>query len=60
MLEPHSSINLNGSGDGGHKDLAVKVDHKIYVEVSVRFTEPSVNQAVDVHTSDIPCKILVC
>lgn len=56
----HPSINLIGSGDSGRKDLAVKADHKTYVQVLVMFTEPSVKQAVDVHTSSITCKILVC
>ena len=38
----------------------MKADHKIYVQVPVMFTEASMNQAVDVHTSNITCKILVC
>lgn len=48
----HLTINLIGSGDGGYKDLSVKADHKIYVQVPVMFTELSVNQAVDFHTSN--------
>lgn len=58
--KPYPNINLIGSGDGGHKDLAVKTNQNIYVRVPVTFTEPSVNQVVDVHTKDIICKILVC
>lgn len=53
----HPTINLIGSGDGGHKDLAVKATHKVYVLVPVMFTAPIVNQGVEVHTSNTTCKI---
>jgi len=56
----HPSIKFFDSGNGGHEDLAAKAGHKIYVQVLVMFREPSMNLAVDVHTGNVTCKILVC
>lgn len=55
----HPSITLISSGDGGHKELAVNGDHKIYVQVPVMLTERSWNQAVDIHNSNITCTVLL-
>lgn len=45
-------FNLSGLGCGGHKDLAVKAS-KVHMQLPEMFTDRSVNQTVDVLTSNI-------